>query len=37
MQNDKDYQTYIDQRTTVANIVIVILAVICVGSIVLFS
>jgi hypothetical protein len=34
MQNDKDYQTYIEQRNTDCGIVMVIFAVICMIAIV---
>jgi hypothetical protein len=37
MQNDKDYQTYIEQRNTDCGVVMVIVAVICVVCISLFN
>ena len=37
MQNDKDYQTYIEQRNTDCGVVMIIVAVICVVCISLFN
>jgi hypothetical protein len=37
MQNDKDYQTYIEQRNTDCGVAMAILAVICTVLIALFN